>query len=354
MMSGLNEAVRISPASASGVPVTANPSARSAFSQLLRSRVSGSISSARGARCASGVGPLSGIGSPIVGFFVCPPRALSTPPSGRRADAEHMFVPGGSPPTVPSLASTSGFRTFLPRSTRLGCGSTALGVWGPAPGAPGCSLGGRRDGKTRTMPVEVDGAPGSASRGGGDEAGDAMASRGAGGMRFGLLCTASVDTARSISDYVDFNVAAEALGFVSSFLVEHHFSGWNQVAATLLLQTCVATRTSSLRVGTGVMVLPWHNPVLLAEQAATLDVISGGRVDLGVGKGYRHSEFRGFNVDQRDADPRFEEALDVLVRAWTTRRAVLTSRPVLDLRRHRRRAATGSVSLPADLGRRRQ
>jgi alkanesulfonate monooxygenase SsuD/methylene tetrahydromethanopterin reductase-like flavin-dependent oxidoreductase (luciferase family) len=128
-----------------------------------------------------------------------------------------------------------------------------------------------------------------------------------------------VDTARSISDYVEFNVAAEALGFVSSFLVEHHFSGWNQVAATLLLQTCVATRTSSLRVGTGVMVLPWHNPVLLAEQAATLDVISGGRVDLGVGKGYRHSEFRGFNVDQQDADPRFEEALDVLVRAWTTR-----------------------------------
>ena len=138
-------------------------------------------------------------------------------------------------------------------------------------------------------------------------------------MRFGLLCTANVDSAQAISDYVDFNIEAEALGFVSSFLVEHHFSGWNQVAATLMLQTCVATRTSSLRVGTGVMVLPWHNPVLLAEQVATLDVISGGRVDFGVGKGYRHSEFRGFNVDQREADPRFEEALGVLVRAWTTR-----------------------------------
>ena len=140
-----------------------------------------------------------------------------------------------------------------------------------------------------------------------------------GGMRFGLLCTANVDTAQSISDYVEFNVEAEALGFASSFLVEHHFSGWNQVAATLMLQTCVATRTSSLRLGTGVMVLPWHNPVLLAEQAATLDVISGGRVDLGVGKGYRHSEFRGFNVDQGEADPRFEEALEVLLRAWATR-----------------------------------
>ena len=169
------------------------------------------------------------------------------------------------------------------------------------------------------MPHEVTGAPGSTSRGRAERAGDPLASRGTRPVRFGLLCTASVDSAQSVIDYVNFNVEAEALGFVSSFLVEHHFSGWNQVAATLMLQTCVATRTSSLRLGTGVMVLPWHNPVLVAEQAATLDVISGGRVDLGVGKGYRHSEFRGFNVDQREADPRFEEALEVLVRAWTTR-----------------------------------
>jgi hypothetical protein len=80
------------------------------------------------------------------------------------------------------------------------------------------------------------------------------------GMRFGLLCTANVDTSQAVRDYVEFNVEAEALGFVSTFLVEHHFSGWNQVAATLMLQTCVACRTSTLRLGTGVMVLPWHNP----------------------------------------------------------------------------------------------
>jgi alkanesulfonate monooxygenase SsuD/methylene tetrahydromethanopterin reductase-like flavin-dependent oxidoreductase (luciferase family) len=138
-------------------------------------------------------------------------------------------------------------------------------------------------------------------------------------MRFGLLCTADVDTADAIRGYVELNVEAEALGLCSTFLVEHHFSGWNQVAATLMLQTLVATRTSTLRLGTGVMVLPWHNPVLLAEQVATLDVISGGRVDLGVGKGYRHSEFRGFNVDRREADARFDEVLAVLLRAWTTR-----------------------------------
>ena len=138
-------------------------------------------------------------------------------------------------------------------------------------------------------------------------------------MRFGLLCTADVDSSASVHRFVEFNVEAEAMGFVSTFLVEHHFSGWNQVAATLMLQTCVATRTSTLRLGTGVMVLPWHNPVLLAEQAATLDVLSDGRLDLGIGKGYRHSEFRGFHIDRSEADDRFEEALAVLLQAWTSR-----------------------------------
>jgi alkanesulfonate monooxygenase SsuD/methylene tetrahydromethanopterin reductase-like flavin-dependent oxidoreductase (luciferase family) len=67
------------------------------------------------------------------------------------------------------------------------------------------------------------------------------------------------------------------------------------------------------------MVLPWHNPVLLAEQAATLDLMSGGRLDFGVGKGYRHTEFTGFCVPPAEADARFEEALDFILKAWTTR-----------------------------------
>ena len=138
-------------------------------------------------------------------------------------------------------------------------------------------------------------------------------------MRLGLLCTASVGTSQAVRDYVDFNLEAEALGFASTFLVEHHFSGFNQVAATLMLQTLVASRTSTLRLGTGVMVLPWHNPVLLAEQAATLDVLSDGRLDFGVGKGYRYAEFRGFSIDRNEADARFEESLEVLQRAWTSR-----------------------------------
>ena len=144
-------------------------------------------------------------------------------------------------------------------------------------------------------------------------------------MQFGLFCTAQAGTAdhppetgRGFHDYLDLNIEAEALGYCSSFLVEHHFSGWNQVSATLTLLTCLAMRTKTLRVGSSVMVLPWHNPVLLAEQAAMLDVMSGGRLDFGIGKGYRHNEFAGFCIPMEEADERFEEGLAVIHKAWTS------------------------------------
>jgi alkanesulfonate monooxygenase SsuD/methylene tetrahydromethanopterin reductase-like flavin-dependent oxidoreductase (luciferase family) len=81
------------------------------------------------------------------------------------------------------------------------------------------------------------------------------------------------------------------------------------------LLTYIAARTTRLRLGTAILVLPWHNPVLLAEQVATLDLLSRGRLDLGVGKGYRHNEFAGFAMPPEEAEPRFAEVLDVLVRA---------------------------------------
>jgi alkanesulfonate monooxygenase SsuD/methylene tetrahydromethanopterin reductase-like flavin-dependent oxidoreductase (luciferase family) len=145
-------------------------------------------------------------------------------------------------------------------------------------------------------------------------------------MRFGLFCSAQAssddlppETGQGFRDYLDLNVEAEDLGFHSSFLVEHHFTGWNQVSATLMLLTCLAMRTTKLRLGSAVIVLPWHNPVLLAEQAATLDLISGGRLDFGVGKGYRHSEFTGFQVPPEEADARFDEAVEVITRSWLER-----------------------------------
>jgi alkanesulfonate monooxygenase SsuD/methylene tetrahydromethanopterin reductase-like flavin-dependent oxidoreductase (luciferase family) len=78
-------------------------------------------------------------------------------------------------------------------------------------------------------------------------------------------------------------------------------------------------RTTTLRLGTAVIVLPWHNPVLLAEQAATLDLISGGRLDFGIGKGYRHNEFAGFRIPPEEAEPRFEESVEVMTKAFVSR-----------------------------------
>ncbi|HEY6753205.1 MAG TPA: LLM class flavin-dependent oxidoreductase [Pseudolabrys sp.] len=145
-------------------------------------------------------------------------------------------------------------------------------------------------------------------------------------MRFGLFCSPKADkpgfgpeTGQGFFEFLDFNVEAEALGLYSSFSVEHHFSGWNQVSSTLMLLAALAMRTTTLRLGTAVIVPPWHNPVLLAEDAATLDLLSAGRLDLGIGKGYRHSEFKGFQIAPEEAEARFEEAVEVMVRAWTTR-----------------------------------
>ena len=144
-------------------------------------------------------------------------------------------------------------------------------------------------------------------------------------MRFGLFGGAQADSAASAApgggfhDFIDFNVEAESLGYHSTFCVEHHFTGWSQISATLNLLTWLAARTRTLRVGTAVMVLPWHNPVLLAEQAATLDLLSGGRLDLGIGKGYRYNEFNGFCIPMDDAEARFDEALDVMTRSWTSK-----------------------------------
>ena len=143
-------------------------------------------------------------------------------------------------------------------------------------------------------------------------------------MQFGLFGSAAArrggpefDSSEGFRDFIEYNIEAEALGFHSTFVVEHHFTGYGQVSATLNLLTWLGARTRSLRLGTAVIVLPWHNPVLLAEQAATLDLLSGGRLDFGIGKGYRYNEFAGFCVPMEEADARFDEALDIILKSWT-------------------------------------
>jgi alkanesulfonate monooxygenase SsuD/methylene tetrahydromethanopterin reductase-like flavin-dependent oxidoreductase (luciferase family) len=144
-------------------------------------------------------------------------------------------------------------------------------------------------------------------------------------MRFGIFGSAQArrggpdaDSGVGFREFVDYNVEAESLGFVSTFLVEHHFTGFGQISATINLLTFIAARTKTLRLGTAVIVLPWHNPVLLAEQTATLDLLSQGRLDFGIGSGYRYREFAGFAMPMEEAADRFDESLGVILKAWTS------------------------------------
>ena len=146
-------------------------------------------------------------------------------------------------------------------------------------------------------------------------------------MKFGLFGSAKlnkinndIDSSLSYNEWIDYNVEAERLGFESTFTVEHHFTGLGQVSASLNLLTYLAAKTSKIKLGTAVLTLPWHNPVLLAEQVATMDLLSNGRIQLGVGKGYRYNEFKGFKIDMNEANERFNESVDIMVRSWENKK----------------------------------
>src|SRR5260221_3744163 len=145
-------------------------------------------------------------------------------------------------------------------------------------------------------------------------------------MRFGLFGGARTEIgeqasdSRIYTDYVDYICEAEALGFHSVFLVEHHFTGFGQISATLNFLTYLAAKTTTLRLGTAVLVLPWHNPALLAEQAATLDLLSNGRVEFGIGKGYRLGEFHAVCIPIAEDEERYPVTVAFLRITWTTDR----------------------------------
>src|SRR5579872_5003165 len=90
---------------------------------------------------------------------------------------------------------------------------------------------------------------------------------------------------------------AEALGFDSIWSVEHHFNGYAMCPDPLKFLTYIAARTSRVKLGTMVIVAPWHHPIRVAEDVSVLDQISGGRVVLGIGRGVSKMEFDGFGAD---------------------------------------------------------
>ena len=106
----------------------------------------------------------------------------------------------------------------------------------------------------------------------------------------------------------------DCLGYGSIWFAEHHFDGYAFIPDALM--ACAAAReTQRIRLGAGVVVLPFHHPVRVAEQAAMVDYLSHGRLLLGIGRGYQPHEFTGFGQHLGESEERYEQGLEVLLRA---------------------------------------
>ncbi len=143
-------------------------------------------------------------------------------------------------------------------------------------------------------------------------------------MKFGLFGGAQAvpgevvtEAALGYHEFGEYIQAAEKHGYSSAWLVEHHFTGFSQLSATLNYISYLSGITTKIRLGSAVVVVPWHNPILLAEQVATIDQLSKGRYDFGIGRGYRANEFHGFGLEMGDAQEIFEESIMLLKRSFT-------------------------------------
>lgn len=110
---------------------------------------------------------------------------------------------------------------------------------------------------------------------------------------------------------------AEQLGFDSIWLTEHHFADDGYSPSIVTIAAAVAAVTERVRIGFNLLLLPLHNAVRVAEDVATLDVLSNGRIDMGVGQGYAVHEFNGYGIPRSERRSRFVEGLDVLTGLWT-------------------------------------
>src|SRR5262250_2019793 len=119
---------------------------------------------------------------------------------------------------------------------------------------------------------------------------------------------------------------SEELGFDEVWFTEHHFIDYGLSVDPATLASAAAARTRRVRIGLAAAILPFHHPLRLAEQMALVDIISKGRLDVGVGRGNRPAEFRGYRVPQEESRERFDEAVEIMQRAWTQERITYDGR----------------------------
>jgi alkanesulfonate monooxygenase SsuD/methylene tetrahydromethanopterin reductase-like flavin-dependent oxidoreductase (luciferase family) len=140
-------------------------------------------------------------------------------------------------------------------------------------------------------------------------------------MKVGIALNMLTKDGRSDADVLGEHMAlgdlAEPLGFDSLFALEHHFTGYAMSPAPAQLLSYYAGRTRRITLGTAVIVLPWHDPVRVAEEIALLDILCGGRCLFGFGRGAASAEYAGFRIPMEEARPRFVEAAKIVVKALT-------------------------------------
>jgi len=141
-------------------------------------------------------------------------------------------------------------------------------------------------------------------------------------MRFGffdqLPCAAGHSERQRYEDLIKQIELGDVLGFDTVWLGELHFSrSFSILADPLMVLAAAAQRTTRIRLGTAVTLLPLHNPVKIAEEAATADILSAGRLEFGVGRGTAPIHYGGYDIVQEESRDRFDEALDFILQAWT-------------------------------------
>ncbi len=137
------------------------------------------------------------------------------------------------------------------------------------------------------------------------------------GMALNMLSQPGRSDVSVVSEHIAMGDLVEPLGFDSLFALEHHFTGYAMSPAPLQLLAYYAGRTKRIQLGTAVIVLPWHDPVRVAEQIALLDILCGGRCLFGFGRGAASVEYEGFRIPMGEARGRFIESAQIIKQALT-------------------------------------